>query len=110
VQRAGAIVSVGNLSDTTSDDEAPQVAVDPAGDAVAVWHQDDHQHNIVSIRAAARSASGGFVSLSEVSPPGQTCEQDDESPPVDPGAPARLRVTATLVDGAAACSMPRSRR
>ena len=78
----GIIASLGNLSDTSSDDEAPQVAVDPAGDAVAVWQQDDHQRNIVSIQAAARSAGGGLVSLGELSVPGQSGEQDDESPQV----------------------------
>ena len=78
----GTIASLGNLSDTSSDDEAPQVAVDPAGDAVAVWEQDDHQRNIVSIQAAARSAGGGLVSLGELSVPGQSGEQDDESPQV----------------------------
>ena len=78
----GTIASLGNLSDTSSDDEAPQVAVDPAGDAVAVWQQDDHQRNIVSIQAAARSAGGGLVSLGELSVPGQSGEQDDESPQV----------------------------
>ena len=78
----GTIASLGDLSDTSSDDEAPQVAVDPAGDAVAVWEQDDHQRNIVSIQAAARSAGGGLVSLGELSVPGQSGEQDDESPQV----------------------------
>ena len=78
----GTIASLGDLSDTSSDDEAPQVAVDQAGDAVAVWEQDDHQRNIVSIQAAARSASGGLVSLGELSVPGQRGEQDDESPEV----------------------------
>ena len=78
----GTISSLGNLSDTSSDDEAPQVAVDPAGDAVAVWEQDDHQRNTVSIQAAARSADGHFVSLGELSAPGQSGEQDDESPEV----------------------------
>jgi hypothetical protein len=79
---AGTIASLGSLSDTSSDDEAPQVAVDPAGDAVAVWQQDDHQRNVVSIQAAARSAGGGLVSLGELSVPGQSGEQDDESPEV----------------------------
>ena len=78
----GTIASLGNLSDTSSDDEAPQVAVDPAGDAVAVWEQDDHQRNIVSIQGAARSAGGGLVSLGELSVPGQSGVQDDESPQV----------------------------
>ena len=78
----GTIVSLGDLSDTNSDDEAPQVAVDSAGDAVAVWEQDDHQRNIVSIQAAARSAGGGLVSLGELSVPGQSGMQDDESPQV----------------------------
>lgn len=78
----GTIASLGNLSDTSSDDEAPQVAVGPAGGAVAVWEQDDHQRNIVSIQAGARSAGGGLVSLGELSVPGQSGEQDDESPQV----------------------------
>jgi hypothetical protein len=78
----GTIASLGDLSDTSSDDEAPQVAVDPAGDAVAVWEQDDHQRNTVSIHAAARSAGGALVSLGEVSLPGESGEQDDESPQV----------------------------
>ena len=78
----GTFASLGDLSDSSSDDEAPQVAVDPAGDAVAVWEQDDHQRNIVSIQAAARSAGGALVSLGELSLPGQSGEQDDESPQV----------------------------
>jgi hypothetical protein len=36
----GGFTPLGNVSDTSSDDEAPAVAADRAGDAVAVWQRD----------------------------------------------------------------------
>jgi hypothetical protein len=74
----GGVASLSDLSDSGIDAQVPRVAVDPTGDAVAVWQQTVGTD--VSIHAAARAAGHGFVSLGEVS--AAMRGQDDEEPRV----------------------------
>jgi hypothetical protein len=50
----------------------PQVAVDPAGDAVAVWSRTDGAHTIV--QAAWRPAGGGWGEATDLSAEGQNAK------------------------------------
>jgi hypothetical protein len=49
--------------------ELPQVAVDPSGDAVAVWYRSDGANDIV--QAASRAAGGGWQAPVDLSAAGQ---------------------------------------
>lgn len=48
----------------------PQVGVDPAGDAIAVWARDDGANNIV--QSASRAADGDWGAPVDLSPAGQS--------------------------------------
>jgi PKD domain len=64
-----------DLSAAGRDAEDPQVAVDPAGDAVAVWTRFDGAHTIV--QAAVRPAGGSWVPSGNLSVAGRDAEEPD---------------------------------
>jgi hypothetical protein len=64
-----------DLSAVGRDAEEPQVAVDPAGDAVAVWTRFDGAHTIV--QAAIRQAGGSWVPSGNLSVPGRDAEEPE---------------------------------
>ena len=64
-----------DLSAAGRDAEDPQVAVDPAGDAVAVWTRFDGAHTIV--QAAVRQAGGSWVPSGNLSVAGRDAEEPD---------------------------------
>jgi PKD domain-containing protein len=64
-----------DLSTAGRDAEDPQVAVDPAGDAIAVWTRFDGIHTIV--QAAVRQAGGSWVPSGDLSVAGRDAEEPD---------------------------------
>jgi hypothetical protein len=64
-----------DLSAAGRDAEEPQVAVDPAGDAVAVWTRFDGAHTVV--QAAVRQAGGSWVPSGNLSVAGRDAEEPD---------------------------------
>jgi len=64
-----------DLSAAGRDAEDPQVAVDPAGDAVAVWTRFDGAHTIV--QAAVRQAGGSWVPSGSLSVAGRDAEEPE---------------------------------
>lgn len=64
-----------DLSAAGRDAEDPQVAVDPAGDAVAVWTRFDGAHTVV--QAAVRQAGGSWVLSGNLSVAGRDAEEPD---------------------------------
>jgi PKD domain len=64
-----------DLSAAGRDAEDPQVAVDPAGAAVAVWTRFDGIHTIV--QAAVRPAGGSWVPSGDLSVAGRDAEEPD---------------------------------
>ena len=66
----GAFAAPRDLSSAGQDTSDPQVAIDPDGDATAVWHTDQGV-----VRAAARPAGGEFAAAVALSAAGQTATQ-----------------------------------
>jgi PKD repeat protein len=62
-----------NLSEPGQDAFEPQVAVDPAGDAVVVWDRSDGNNTIV--QEAFRPAHSSFVTSFDLSAPGQSASE-----------------------------------
>jgi hypothetical protein len=73
-----------DLSQSGRDSEAPQVAVDAAGNAVAVWSRFNGAHWV--IQAASRPAGGGWTPVSDISNSEKTAEEPDVA--VDPAGRA----------------------
>ncbi|MFT3866295.1 MAG: PKD domain-containing protein [Solirubrobacterales bacterium] len=65
---AGVWLAPLNLSAGGENAHAPQVAVDPGGDAVAVWHRSDGSTYVV--QATTRAAGGGWQPPVDLSAPG----------------------------------------
>src|SRR5436190_23628568 len=62
-----------DVSTTGQDAIVPQVAMDAAGDAMAVWRRSNGANNIV--QAAVRPAGGSFGAAIDVSATGQDADQ-----------------------------------
>ncbi|HTT95490.1 MAG TPA: hypothetical protein VMF55_12520 [Solirubrobacterales bacterium] len=62
-----------DVSTAGQDSYEPQVAVDPNGNATAVWRvfDDDNDHNIDLVQAATRASGGGWQSPVDLSPAGE---------------------------------------
>ncbi|HEY1335191.1 MAG TPA: hypothetical protein VGF31_13105, partial [Myxococcaceae bacterium] len=73
-----------DLSQTGRDATTPQVAVDAAGNAVAVWARSNGSHSV--IQGASRAAGGGWTPVRDIS----NSEKNAEEPEVvvDPGGRA----------------------
>jgi hypothetical protein len=69
----GSFGSVQTLSDTAQDAFAPQVSMDPSGNAVAVWDRFDGSKN--RIQAAAKPAAGTFGTAQTLSDAGQEASE-----------------------------------
>jgi hypothetical protein len=76
----GAWGATDELSEPGQDAEAPQVAVDPAGNAIAVWSRRDGSDFIV--QAATRPAGGGWLGPIDLSDEGENAEEPQVA--VDP--------------------------
>lgn len=63
--------SLDDLSDRTFGVENPQVAVDPAGNAIALWEQQDETDGFIIVTSAFRPPSAGWQDPVDVSPAGQ---------------------------------------
>jgi hypothetical protein len=64
--------AVEDLSVATQDAQRPDVAIDQAGDAVAVWERSDG--TITRVQAASRTAGGGFGTPINLSAAGQDAD------------------------------------
>jgi hypothetical protein len=73
-----------NLSAAGQDAEAPQVAVDPAGNVITVWSRSNGSNTIV--QSAIRPAGGGWEAPVDLSAAGQNAEAPQVA--VDPGGNA----------------------
>jgi hypothetical protein len=69
---SGAWGATDELSEPGQDAEAPQVAVDPAGNAVAVWSRRDGSNLIV--QAASKPAGGAWLGAIDLSEEGENAE------------------------------------
>ncbi len=68
----GAFSAAVDLSASGQAAELPRVAIDAAGDAVAVWRRSNGRHFIV--QATVRAAGGGFGAPVDLSAPGQNAQ------------------------------------
>jgi hypothetical protein len=73
-----------DLSESGRDSKAPQVAVDPAGDVVAVWARFNGSHWV--IQGASRPAGGGWTPSTDISNSEKSAEEPEVA--VDPGGRA----------------------
>jgi PKD domain len=80
----GAWGPVADLSQSGRDSEAPQVAVDPAGDAVAVWAREIGAHWV--IQGATKPAGAGWTPTRDISNSERTAKEP--AVVIDPGGRA----------------------
>jgi hypothetical protein len=81
---AGAWSGPTALSATGENAVAPQVAIDPAGEVVAIWKRFDGAHSIV--QSASRAAAAGWSRPQNLSAPGRNAEEPDLA--IDPAGEA----------------------
>jgi hypothetical protein len=74
------------LSATGQDGLVPRIALDPAGDAVAVW--DSRQGSDYVIEAATKAAGGAWQAGQAISAPGKNAEEPQARVAVDPAGDA----------------------